>query len=183
MYTLRSLQDADRIKERVDQGVQQAVLLGGGFISLELAENFVRRGIATTVVEKNEQILAPFDKEMTAPIVPELLDKGVTLLFNQTAEALEQAAEGLVVCLHSGLRLPAQLVIFGVGVRVENKLAVAASLEVGPRGGRVVAWRPSPDRRRDGRDGASCRATVSTRRARASGICLRPHHSVPEHPG
>ncbi len=135
VYTLRSLQDADRIKERVDQGVQQAVLLGGGFISLELAENFVRRGIATTVVEKNEQILTPFDKEMTAPIVQELLGKGVSLLFGQSAEVLAQTAEGLVVCLQSGQRLPAQLVIFGVGVRVENKLAVAAGLEVGARGG------------------------------------------------
>ena len=135
VYTLRNLQDADRIKERMDQGVQQAVLLGGGFVSLELAENFVRRGILTTVIQKSEQILTPFDKEMTAPIVQELLDKGVTLLFDQTAEALEQTAKGLVVCLHSGQRLPAQLVIIGVGVLAENKLAVAAGLEVGPRGG------------------------------------------------
>jgi len=52
VFTLRNLQDTDRIKERVDRGVKQAVLLGGGFISLELAENFVRRGISTTVVEK-----------------------------------------------------------------------------------------------------------------------------------
>ena len=135
VFTLRNLQDTDRIKERVDRGVKQAVLLGGGFISLELAENFVRRGISTTVVEKNEQILTPFDKEMTTPIVQELADKGVTLLLGQSAEALEQTAEGLVVCLNSGQRLPAQLVIFGVGVRPENKLAVDAGLEVGPRGG------------------------------------------------
>ena len=119
----------------MDRGVKQAVLVGGGFISLELAENFVRRGIATTVVEKNDQILTPFDKEMTTPIVQELANKGVTLLLGQTAEALEQTADGLVVCLNSGQRLPAQLVIFGVGVRPENKLAVDAGLEVGPRGG------------------------------------------------
>ena len=135
VFTLRTLQDTDRIKERVDQGVKQAVLLGGGFISLELAENFVRRGISTTVVERNEQILTPFDKEMTTPIVHELASKGVTLLLGQSAEALKQTAEGLVVCLNSGQRLPAQLVIFGVGVRPENKLAVDAGLEVGPRGG------------------------------------------------
>ena len=135
VFTLRTLQDTDRIKERVDRGVKQAVLLGGGFISLELAENFVRRGISTTVVERNEQILTPFDKEMTTPIVHELASKGVTLLLGQSAEALKQTAEGLVVCLNSGQRLPAQLVIFGVGVRPENKLAVDAGLEVGPRGG------------------------------------------------
>jgi len=135
VFTLRNLQDTDHIKERANQGVKQAVLLGGGFISLELAENFVRLGIATTVVEKNDQILTPFDKEMTQPIVEELANKGVTLLFGQSAEAIEQTAEGLVVCLNSGQRLPAQLVIFGIGVRPENKLAVDAGLEVGPRGG------------------------------------------------
>jgi len=119
----------------VDGGVKQAVLLGGGFISLELAENFVKRGISTTVVEKNEQILTPFDNEMTTPIVQELADKGVTLLLGQSAESLEQTADGLVVCLNSGQRVPAQLVVFGVGVRPENKLAVDSGLEVGPRGG------------------------------------------------
>jgi NADPH-dependent 2,4-dienoyl-CoA reductase/sulfur reductase-like enzyme/rhodanese-related sulfurtransferase len=135
VFTLRNLQDTDQIKEQVDRGVKQVVLLGGGFISLELAENFVRRGIATTVVEKNRQILMPFDQEMTTPIVQELAGNGVTLLLGQTAEALEQTADGLVVCLNSGQRLPAQLVVFGVGVRPENKLAVDAGLQVGPRGG------------------------------------------------
>ncbi len=120
VFTLRNLQDTDAIKECVDKGVKQAVLLGGGFICLELAENFVRRGIATTVVEKNGQILTPFDNEMTTPVVQELADEGVTLLLGQTAEALEQTADGLVVCLNSGQRLAAQLVVFGVGVRPEN---------------------------------------------------------------
>jgi NADPH-dependent 2,4-dienoyl-CoA reductase/sulfur reductase-like enzyme len=126
VFTLRNLDDTDRIRERVDQGVKQAVLLGGGFICLELAENFARRGIATTVVEKNDQILTPFDQEMTVPIVEELRAHGVTLLLGQSAESLEQTAEGLTVCLNSGQRLPAQLVVFGVGVRPENKLAVDA---------------------------------------------------------
>ena len=135
MFTLRNLQDTDQIKARVDRGVKQAVLLGGGFISLELAENFVRRGIATTVVEKGGQILTPFDKEMTTPIVQELAAKGVTLLLGQSAESLKQTAVGLEVGLTSGQRLPAQLVVFGVGVRPENKLAIDADLEVGPRGG------------------------------------------------
>jgi len=135
VFTLRNLQDTDHVKARIDQGVKHAVLLGGGFISLELAENFVRRGISTTVVEKNDQILTPFDKEMTTPIVEELASKGVTLLLGQTAAAVEQTAEGMGVCMQSGLRLLAQLVIFGIGVRPENQLAVDADLEVGPRGG------------------------------------------------
>ncbi len=135
VFTLRDLQDTDRIMARVAHGVKQAVLLGGGFINLELAENFVRRGIATTVVERSEQILTPFDKEMVTPLVHELANKGVTLLLGQTAEALEETSEGLVACLNSGRRLPAQLVIFGVGVHPESKLAVDAGLEVGRGGG------------------------------------------------
>jgi NADPH-dependent 2,4-dienoyl-CoA reductase/sulfur reductase-like enzyme/rhodanese-related sulfurtransferase len=135
VFTLRNLQDTDRIKQRVDRGVRQAVLMGGGFISLELAENLVRRGVSTTVVEKNDQILTPFDREMTTPIVQELAHRGVTLLLGQSAETVEQTPDGLVVRLNSGLHLPAQLVIFGIGVRPENQLAVDAGLEVGPRGG------------------------------------------------
>ena len=135
VFTLRNLQDTDQIKARVTSDVKQAVLLGGGFISLELAENLVRRGISTTVVEKNDQILSPFDKEMTTPIAEALAAKGVTLVLGQSAEAIEQSADGLIACLASGQRLTAQLVIFGIGVRPENKLAVDAGLEVGPRGG------------------------------------------------
>ncbi len=135
IFTLRNLQDVDRIKARLDHGVRQAVAVGAGFIGLELAENFVKRGIITTMVEKNDQILTPFDKEMTTPILETLVAKGVTVLLGQSAEGFEQTPDGLVVRLKSGQRLVAQLVVLGVGVRPENKLAVDAGLEVGPRGG------------------------------------------------
>lgn len=135
IYTLRNLQDVDRIKERVDQGIKHAVVVGAGFIGLELVENFVKRGIATTVVELQDQVLPPFDKEMTTPIVETLLEQGVSVLLSQSADAFEAVPEGFVVRLKSGERLPAQLVILGVGVRPENKLAADAGLKVGPRGG------------------------------------------------
>ena len=135
IFTLRNLQDVDRIKGKMDQGVKEAVVIGAGFIGLELVENFVRRGIATTVVELQDQVLPPFDKEMTTPIAQELASKGVALLLGQSAEAFESAPDGLAVRLKSGQRLPAQLVVLGVGVRPENKLAVEAGLEAGPRGG------------------------------------------------
>jgi NADPH-dependent 2,4-dienoyl-CoA reductase/sulfur reductase-like enzyme/rhodanese-related sulfurtransferase len=135
VFTLRNLQDMDRIKTRLDQGVKQAVVVGAGFIGLELVENFVRRGIATTVIELQDQVLPPFDREMTTPIAQELARHGVSLLLGQSAEAFAPAAEGLIVHLKSGARLPAQLVVLGVGVRPENKLAVEAGLHVGPRGG------------------------------------------------
>ena len=135
IYTLRNLQDVDRIKQGVDQGVRQAVLLGGGFINLELAENLVRRGVATTIVEKNNQVLTPFDPEMTTPIVEELTARGVALRLGDAAEALVADPEGVRVRLTSGVELPAQLVVVGIGVRPENSLAVEAGLAVGPRGG------------------------------------------------
>ena len=110
----------------------QAVVVGAGFIGLELVENFVRRGIATTVIELQDQVLPPFDKEMTTPILETLREKGVNVFLSQSADAFEQSAAGLVVRLKSGERLLAQLVILGVGVRPENELATKAGLEVGP---------------------------------------------------
>ena len=135
IFTLRNLHDVDRIKERVDEGVRQAVIVGAGFIGLELVENFVRRGIPTTLVELQDQILPPLDKEMTTPIVESIRAKGVTVLLAESADGFERAPGGLVVQLKSGQRLPADLVLIGIGVRPENKLAVDAGLEVGPRGG------------------------------------------------
>jgi len=135
IFTLRNLQDMDRIKDRIDQGVKKAVVVGAGFIGLELVENFVRRGIATTVIELQDQLLPPFDKEMTTPIAQELARKDVTLLLGQSAEGFEPAPEGLLVQLKSGEQLAAQMVVLGVGVRPENKLALDAGLAVGPRGG------------------------------------------------
>ncbi len=135
VFTLRNLQDADHIKDRVDRGVKRAVVVGAGFIGLELVENFVRRGIEVAVVELQDQVLPPFDKEMTTPLAEHLLAKGVSLLLGQSAVAFDQGPDGLTVVLKSGARLPAQLVVLGVGVRPENQLAMDADLRVGPRGG------------------------------------------------
>lgn len=135
IYTLRNLDDTDRIMHSLQTGVRQAVVVGAGFIGIELVENLVRRGIATTLVELQDQVLPPLDKEMTTPIVEQLAAHGVTLLLGQSASAFEAASGGLVVTLKSGRALPAQLVVLGVGVRPENKLAIDAGLEVGPRGG------------------------------------------------
>jgi NADPH-dependent 2,4-dienoyl-CoA reductase/sulfur reductase-like enzyme/rhodanese-related sulfurtransferase len=135
IFTLRNLQDVDRIKAHMNQGVTQAVVIGAGFIGLELVENLVRQGIETTVVELQDQVLPPFDKEMTTPIARELSSYGVPLLLGQSAAEFEPVAEGLIIRMQSGQRIPAQMIVLGVGVRPENKLAVEAGLETGPRGG------------------------------------------------
>jgi len=135
IYTLRNLQDTDHIKAALDGKIRRAVVIGGGFIGLELVENFVKLGIETSLVEYNDQVLPPFDKEMTTPIVEVLQTKGVNLLLGDAAESFTTSAEGIVVHLKSGKRLLTQLAVLGVGVRPENKLAVDAGLEIGKRGG------------------------------------------------
>jgi NADPH-dependent 2,4-dienoyl-CoA reductase/sulfur reductase-like enzyme/rhodanese-related sulfurtransferase len=135
IFTLRNLDDMDRIVSRLHQGVKQAVVIGAGFIGLELVESLIRRGVATTLVELQNQILPPLDQEMTSPLVEQLTKHGVRLLLGESAAGFAESEGGLSVQLKSGESLPAQLVIVGVGVRPENKLAVAAGLEIGPRGG------------------------------------------------
>ena len=135
IFTLRNLPDVDRIKATVDQGIKHVVVVGAGFIGLELIENLVHRGVQTTLVELNDQVLPPLDKEMTTPILETLKAKGVDVRLANSAESFETCAEGIQVRLKSGDVLTTQMVILGVGVRPENKLAVDAGLNVGPRGG------------------------------------------------
>jgi NADPH-dependent 2,4-dienoyl-CoA reductase/sulfur reductase-like enzyme/rhodanese-related sulfurtransferase len=134
IYTLRDLRDADRLHEVATQAAQ-AVVVGGGFIGLEMAENLVLRGVQTTVVELADQVLPPWDREMTTPIATHLRANGVELLLGESAAEFVTRGAGLTVRLKSGRELPADFVVLSVGVRPENALAVAAGLEVGPRGG------------------------------------------------
>lgn len=135
IHTLRNLQDLDRIKGIVDGGARQAVVVGAGFIGLELVENLVHRGVSTTVVELQDQVMPPFDKEMTTPMAAKLAEKGVQLILGDSAERFDAVENGVAIRLKSGRTLVAPLVILGVGVRPENRLATDAGLEVGPRGG------------------------------------------------
>jgi len=135
IFTLRNMADLDRIKAVLDKGIKQAVVVGAGFIGLEMVENLVGRGIQVALVELQSQVLPPLDAEMTAPITEILVEKGVSLHLNESAEAFETGPDGLVVRLKSGRRVPGQLVVLGLGVRPENRLAVESGLEIGARGG------------------------------------------------
>jgi NADPH-dependent 2,4-dienoyl-CoA reductase/sulfur reductase-like enzyme/rhodanese-related sulfurtransferase len=135
VFTLRNLADTDRIKQLVDRGIRHATLVGAGFIGIELAENMVHRGIATTLLDLNKQILAPFDPEMTTPLRLALQDKGIEVLLGQTVEAIEALGDGLRVRCTNGQTRDTGLVLLGIGVRPENILATQAGLETGPRGG------------------------------------------------
>jgi len=135
VMTLRNLQDVDRIKSAIEPAAGNAVVIGAGFIGLELAENFVRHGLATTVVELQDQILPPFDKEMTTPLLRALKAHGVEVILADSAAAFESQGADIRVTLKSGRQLKARAVVVGVGVRPEGRLAVDAGLAVGPRGG------------------------------------------------
>lgn len=139
--TLRNLQDTDAIQALLEAGVKHATILGGGFIGLEVAENFVQRKIAVTIVERERQILLPMDPEMTTPIVDAMTQWGIDVVLGDSATAISKAitagreSGSLTVSLESGREIATDLVLVGVGVRPENHLAQAAQLEVGPRGG------------------------------------------------
>ncbi|WP_165246080.1 FAD-dependent oxidoreductase [Paludisphaera soli] len=135
VYTLRNLDDVDRIKAVVDQGVEHAVIVGAGFIGLELAENFLRRGLRTTVVELQDQVLPVVDREMTAPFVEALVSRGAEVLLQNSIDSIHASGGRLTLALKSGGTLEAGLVVLGIGLRPENQLAAQAGLDVGPRGG------------------------------------------------
>ena len=132
---LRSVADADRITAGIDRlQPRTAVVVGGGFIGLEMAENLHRRGIAVTVVELDTQVLAPLDPELAALVHAELRGQGVTLaLGTGLGKVLPDAVE-----LADGRVLDADLVVLAIGVRPEVGLARDAGLALGPRGGILV---------------------------------------------
>jgi NADPH-dependent 2,4-dienoyl-CoA reductase/sulfur reductase-like enzyme/rhodanese-related sulfurtransferase len=140
-FTVRSVPDADRILAWL-QGrvVRRAVVVGGGYIGLEMAEQLHRRGLATSVVEALPQVMAPLDQEMAAWLHQELRAQGVGLQLGDPVAAFEapsaaEPAAASIVVLRSGRRLPADIVILGLGVRPDASLAREAGLEIGALGG------------------------------------------------
>jgi NADPH-dependent 2,4-dienoyl-CoA reductase/sulfur reductase-like enzyme/rhodanese-related sulfurtransferase len=138
VMTLRNLQDVDRIKAVVDGGARRAVVVGAGFIGLELVENLVHRGVETTLVESQAQVLPLLDREMVAPLADALQAAGVREIPSATVVAIEARGDGYAVRLGSGEEVECDLVVLGVGVRPENRLAVDAGLAIAPRGGILV---------------------------------------------
>ncbi|MFH1708297.1 MAG: FAD-dependent oxidoreductase, partial [Planctomycetota bacterium] len=135
VYRVRTVPDIDRVKAHLDAGtVKRAVVVGAGFIGIEMAENLVHRGAAVTVVEMLDQVLPALDREMAALLHEHLTRNKVTLKLGERLASINAAAEGLVVRTASGAEMPADMVIMAVGVRPETKLAAAAGLKLGKRG-------------------------------------------------
>ncbi len=135
---LRTVEDTD-VLVAASAGASRAVIIGAGFIGVELAENLTEVGLDVTLVELDTQVLAPFDPEMAAPVADELRAHGVTLLLGLSASAIVARPDGtLTVTLTDGSTVDTDMVIAAIGVRPSTELARQAGLEVGPRGGIVV---------------------------------------------
>jgi len=129
--TLRTVEDVEKIVAQVYEQPQNAVVIGGGFIGLEVAENLSHKGIPTTVVEALPQVLAPLDPEMASLVADELINHGVQVFLGNGVASITEKS----VTLASGEALPAELVILAIGVRPDISLAKLANLEIGERGG------------------------------------------------
>lgn len=136
VFNLRNIPDSDRIKAYVDsEKPKSAVVVGGGFIGLEMAENLVHRGVKTTIVEMLDQVMAPFDFEMASMLHAHIKEKGIALELENGVASLEKKGDKIIVHTSKGTDIECDMVIMSIGVRPENKLAKEAGLELGERGG------------------------------------------------
>lgn len=137
LFTLRNIPDTDKIKDFIDSNKPKlAVVIGGGFIGLEMAENLHERGIAVTLVEASNQVMAPLDIEMVSVIHSHLMDKRVKLILKDGVNELKN--NGKKVVLNSGKEINADMIILSIGVKPETTIAREANLRLNERGAIVV---------------------------------------------
>ena len=136
VFNLRNIPDAEHIKAYVKSNKPKAaVIVGGGFIGLEMAENLVMHGIETTVVELLDQVMAPFDFEMASLLNAHLKEQGIRLELNNGVEKIAQKEDRLLVKTKNGNEIECDIVILSIGVKPENRLARESGLEIGTLGG------------------------------------------------
>ncbi len=136
VFSLHNIPDLDGIMQHLSLNTtRRAVVIGGGFIGIEAAENLHERGISTTLVEGMDQILAPLDYEMAAIVHSHMHDKNIELYLSDKVERFEDKEDYTLVYLASGRRIQADIIIMAIGVRPETSLAKTADLELGDTGG------------------------------------------------
>mgnify|MGYP000097365614 FL=1 len=139
IFTLRNVTDTDRIKEYINShSPRKAVVVGAGFIGLEMAENLHAQGAKVSIVEMGNQVMAPIDFSMASLVHQHLMDKGVNLYLEQAVASFEREGKGVKVTFKNGQSISADIVILSIGVRPETSLARAAELTIGPAGGIAV---------------------------------------------
>lgn len=139
IFTLRNVTDTDRIKSYMQQKeVKNAVIVGGGFIGLEMAENLHHRGIRVSIVEMGNQVMSPIDFSMASLVHKQLQEKGIQLFLGQTVESFTDNSGKVTVHLKSGIKLESDLVLLSIGVKAETTLARKAGLRLGEMQGIYV---------------------------------------------
>lgn len=139
VFTLRTVEDTFRIREFVEKNHPQSVVLaGGGFISLELAENLRELGMDVTVVQRPMQVMNPLDKDMAAFVHAEMRKNGIRLMLGHSVEGFEEKEEKVRVLLKEKEALTADMVVLAIGVSPESTLAKEAGLKLGVKGSIVV---------------------------------------------
>lgn len=139
VYTLRTVEDALRLRARLEERAPRAaVVVGGGFIGLEVAENLVGRGVVVTIVEKAPQVMAPLDEDMAQLLHAKLREKGVRLLLGAGIAGFFEAGEGLTARLDTGECVPCDIAALAIGVAPDSALARKAGLRLGIRGAIAV---------------------------------------------
>ena len=136
IFTVRTIPDSREIKAWMEaKGARRAVVVGGGFIGLEMAENFAHRGMEVTVVEMLDQVMPPLDREIAAIVEDHMRANGVKLSLGDGVAGFESRDGGLAVLTASGARHEADIVILAIGVRPDSALARGAGLHLNQRGG------------------------------------------------
>lgn len=136
IFTLRNVADTDMIKAYVNSGnVRRAVIVGGGFIGLEMAENLSHAGAEVAVVEMAPQVMAPIDYSMAQIVHEHLQEKGVRLYLETAVASFERNDDGIEIHFADGRKISADMVILSIGVRPNTSLASSAGLEIGPMRG------------------------------------------------
>ncbi|WP_294619129.1 FAD-dependent oxidoreductase [uncultured Bacteroides sp.] len=136
IFTLRNVEDTDQIKAYItNKQVKRAVVVGAGFIGLEMAENLYHAGVSVSVVEMGNQVMAPIDFSMAAPIHQHLIEKGISLYLEEGVTHFQRNGQGITVFLKSGKTILADMVLLSIGVRPATALAQQAGLKLGETGG------------------------------------------------
>ncbi|MEI2280236.1 FAD-dependent oxidoreductase [Paenibacillus polysaccharolyticus] len=139
IYTVRNIPDIDRIKEQISSDNNcTSIVIGGGFIGVEMAENLKEAGLDVTLIEGNDQLLTPFDPELAAMLAQEMEQNGVNLLFSQRVQGFRTLDQGIGVELSDGKILSADMVILAIGVIPDTSFLQGSGLALGSRGHIIV---------------------------------------------
>lgn len=135
IFTLRNIPDTDNIKAYVDKkGINSAVVIGGGYVGVEMAENLKERGLEVTLVEAAPHIMAPFDTDMVVSVEKEISDNGVKIILNDGVKAFKDQENGVEITLNSDTKLSADLVILAIGVIPDTGFLKESGIKLGVKG-------------------------------------------------